>query len=924
MMKAASVASLIVAHLKTRRIILAYGFLGALHLLVALGSTGSEWVYGHHGWAGARRSLNAKNYLRYGYVESRLAPLDNLGAMKTKQGKPVPRKTYWHHPAGLSLLLSAVFAVFGESPAAARLSVTLLAMLSFVMLALIFRKILGDGPTMLGLLILTFIPLYGAYINFVNYEPLVILCTVLLVFLYERYRERRTWWMVLLIGLAVFAGTFSEYPIYPFYFFFWIVLCTVELRERPRRWALPVLLPVFVLAAGALLLVSFKIMNAWTWEQVYDSFERLFLHRHSLKTETPHMLVLERWDGYWRFFNPVVLALTAYWLLDLGVRAGLRKWSRGDGYILALFFLAFVYWYLLPQAAKIHEYVALYYSLPLAFAAAAGLGQLTSAMSYGSGKVRGFLRAALVALFIVTSVPFLWSIRVFPTYKLTTPVHELDAGNEYDYFVSYNILARFVRDATRPDEMVVFSPGFDIRPELWYYLDRNHRVITERRSMLDAVKRRTHAFFIVNPGKIGVDFLSYLVKHRDFVFSNNYYAFDLGEHLKSITFLKKQLKDQGDLARYFAHLPYPSYTLEEDPWRMVDITLKLRGGAEAKRLLGVIKPKTSGSLSEAVARFNLATADGKTPDPGPILSRLDRKSGLVFADAVELLGSRIERHGGKTRVTFLLRPLHTLDASIVVRMTAVPLHKNESLRKEIGTKTRTLRPVVPSVLWKAGLVYIVEDELALFPGPYRLTFELVQDVTYQVMNDAAGDNLFPFTCSGAAYEEGGPAAPTVTGILGLTAQVPRDLDDVTGALKVMDPSATLKSHPLGDDLVLLGCLSAPSGGGTWTARMFLYNEGLDGRQITMTLSASGPELKAPEKKTLDLGTLEGAKGPGRIFVVEDTFGADPSKLKLTMLLVSPGLPSPLSSSAGTVMPVVEGDVGVRLPLQWLYWYGAIR
>jgi hypothetical protein len=907
-----------------KRVLVAFTLLGALHLFIALANTGSEWMYGHHGWAGARRSLNAKNYLRYGYGESRLGPLDNLGAMKTKEGKPVPRRIYWHHPAGLSLLISVVFAIFGESPASARLFITLISMLSFVMLVLIFRKFLGDWQTFVALVFLSFIPLYAAYLNFVNFEPFVLFCAISLIFLYESHRERRTWWKVLLMGVAVLFGAFSTYPIFPFFFFFWIVLTVAELKEGWKRWKLPVLFPVFVLAGGFLFLFSVKFMNEWTWERMYTSIKGLYVHRHTLKTETPHMLVLEYWDYYFRFFNPVVIGLTLYWMIDLACRALLRKWTRGDAYVLILFLMAFMYWYLLPQAAKIHEFVALYFPPPLAFAAAIGLWHLTISISHHSFKARLIMRLLAVAVFIVTSIPFIWSIRVFPTYKILTPVHELDSQREYNYFIPYNILARFVRDATEPDETVAYYQGFDIRPELWYWLDRNHRVIVKRREMVGAEKRRSYAFLMINAENVGVDVLDYLLERHNFVFTDHYYAFDLGNHLRSISFLRKNLKERSALAAYFISLPHPDYSIEEDKWKMVDLTLKLRGKDEAQRVKKLLGPTKSGSLSEVVARYNVKRADGGEPDLGEIRSHLDVQGDATFADAIEYLGSAIEQKGGRSYVRLLFRPAKPVDFDFFVMITADPLHDDKKLREEIGRKTRVIRFVIPSLLWKQGYVYVAENELLLFPGIYSLTFELVPSVTYQVLNETGDDNVFSFKCSALPDDFRGSAESATSDILGLTSSSPQTTGAMEDRLKKIGAAKFLARKDLGSDMIFLGCMAVPYGGEKWAARMFFYNVSIDGRQLNLTLGAQGQGLNAPYKKTLDPWLMKGSKAPGRVFMVEETFTADPSKLSMTMLWASPVVPSPLPSKQGAKLLLGRGDYGVHLPFQWFYGYRSIE
>ena len=289
----------------------------AMHLGMALWGVSSRWHFHHQGWNGARRSINARNYLRFGYVETRLAPLDNVGAAKRADGKPAPQQKYWHHPPGFALLLSVAFALLGDSETVARLFSVLLYMSVFLMLLYVFRRSRGDWETTLALLILTFTPIYAGYLNLVNFEPLVLFSMAACLFLYEQYRQDRRWWKLAVLALAVLVGAFSDYPVFPFYFYFWVVACVLEAREGLRRgWKLPVLFPLMVLAAGALLVLQLLGMK-----DSVDSFVGLYNYRHTVKSDTPLLFVFTRWDYYLGFFGPVTLAFSAWWLLDLGIRA---------------------------------------------------------------------------------------------------------------------------------------------------------------------------------------------------------------------------------------------------------------------------------------------------------------------------------------------------------------------------------------------------------------------------------------------------------------------------------------------------------------------------------------------------------------------------------------------------------------------------
>jgi hypothetical protein len=161
-------------------------------------------------------------------------------------------------------------------------------------------------------------------------------------------------------------------------------------------------------------------------------------------------------------------------------------------------------------------------------------------------------------------------------------------------------------------------------------------------------------------------------------------------------------------------------------------------------------------------------------------------------------------------------------------------------------------------------------------------------------------------------------------ILGLSFPPGQSEQTIAGRLKKLNASKYLAEKDLGSDMKFLGCLAVPPGPGPVAARLFFHNIAVDGRDLHLTLSADGKGLKAPFRKTIDLGTMKGAMAPGRIFMIEENFGADPSKLKISLLFASKSVTSPLPSKEGPTVSLGMGDFGVHLPLQWLYWYGKIH
>lgn len=66
------------------------------------------WASGHLGTAGARFSIHAMNFVRYGYLATGFRPIESIGWTA-----PGTYELYTHHPPLISILVSLSFLFFG-------------------------------------------------------------------------------------------------------------------------------------------------------------------------------------------------------------------------------------------------------------------------------------------------------------------------------------------------------------------------------------------------------------------------------------------------------------------------------------------------------------------------------------------------------------------------------------------------------------------------------------------------------------------------------------------------------------------------------------------------------------------------------------------------------------------------------------------
>jgi 4-amino-4-deoxy-L-arabinose transferase-like glycosyltransferase len=860
----------------------AFGGAALLVLLLALPGIGSEWDCHHEGWYGAQSAIEADDNLR--------AVFGRGSAEKTEP-----------HPPGFSFLLSLTLAVLGRSEAAARLLAVELTVSAFLMLVFALRRSWGREQTLLGCLFLALTPVFVSTMAFVADETLVLFSMAALLWAWESYRLDRRRWKIALLGASVLVGAFSGTGWYFFVLPFLVFVSISELRQGPGRWKMPLLLLGMVVLAGALLVLQQAVAHG-----SLAAFGRYLSREITKPSWAAVMAALRRWDGYVGFFTPMVPALVAFFLVDLSIRLALLRLNRGDGHLIALLLAATAAWLTCPSAGS-HDYAVAVFAPPLAMAAGAGLWRLSDSLSHGSLRMRGAVCALVLAAFAALAAPQIYRWRVSAVYEFTEPLHKIAFPAACDRQAAANAMARYLGGFMKPDERLAVFTGFEIRPGLRYYLDHRLQVFTSRLDVLGLESRKAFAFLLVSKTDTWSDVLAHLLARHDAVFLDRAVAVDLRHRVGRIVVLERAADGKA--------------RVEENPWRSLDAAVALDRAPQADALWKKLAGARRDTLPAAVAAYNYARWKGAAPDEKKLTAMLQvvPKVKTVFGKSVEYLGARLWKRGdGRTVLQMLVRPVKALDVNVKVNLTAEARHEDETLRSEIGTKTLDLRFQVPSTLWKAGSVVLLEEALPLYPGPYRLSFEISWIDYFQVLNTRSNENAFPVACRQLPGNPLDSLAEVTARMMELDAKGVQDPKDVRRALAELGAYGTLDMEPIGDDLVLHGCSVVPTSTGKWLMRLFFQNRSMAGRDISVTVTGTGGGGNF--QKTLPLGKMLGDRGPGRLFWVEDTFDIDPSASSVKIVVGGASIENPLGTNLGiTKLSIGEGSYGTELPLSWIDW-----
>lgn len=423
------------------------------------------WSHGdHNGWGGAFYSNIARNYVRYGYLETRFAPVISTG-----NTPPEERRYYLTHPPFIGLAVSVAFHLFGEHEWSARLVPLLFGLGSIVLVFRIGSKVASREIGLVAAALFSLAPLetlYGAHV-----DPQGLPVTFFALLLLLAYEEGRP-----LVGAgALVLGAGFDWPIH--YLSGLLAFHSLFLRPERRRWAVGLL-------AGSLLLVSTFLL--------YARFVAPHPRQQYLQS-TPFDSLLfwsgvrvppDRIPG-----RPIEMPAPVEWLvrmvshldslytlplLALAVLGAVFA-PRGASSALAILLLwGLAHILLFPLGAFVHDYWSMYLAPGLALAAASGLVRIADSLRRGRTLFLTASSTALSLFLLTAGVRRVDSLPREPA-ALGTKLHEL----------------------TGPDEGILMLNPIDARDA--YYADRVIRDGVNRLALFEEALRGSvrYRYFVV-------------------------------------------------------------------------------------------------------------------------------------------------------------------------------------------------------------------------------------------------------------------------------------------------------------------------------------------------------------------------------------------------------------------------------------------
>lgn len=358
------------------------------------------WI-GLRDFNGALHTQIAKNYVRFGYLETALGPVTNF------EPNPEEFTYYLHHPILLNLILSIFVKVFGPAEWAMRLLPVLTSTAEILLIFILVRMLWGEVPALFSSLFLAFIPMTGYFGRMVNNEAVVSPIMISLMIFYvrksrhDRIRDTAAFYVLLLIGLLM---DWSIYYVAGYLFIHRVIFGKRNLAGLIRSAAPPLM---------AIAVFGLFLFHGWYLTgSLGHNLLTVFLERvgavPDLMAKGSYYTVLRR---FLYFFTPITVFLSAIFLFREVFKNG--RCISGDGSILIILYLiAITHILLFREAALLHEYYLYYFSAPIVISSALGLDHILTAAR------REWQKKAILVLVLVGFIP-LSVLRVQSVHKIS-------------------------------------------------------------------------------------------------------------------------------------------------------------------------------------------------------------------------------------------------------------------------------------------------------------------------------------------------------------------------------------------------------------------------------------------------------------------------------------------------------------------------
>ncbi|MEM5852775.1 MAG: glycosyltransferase family 39 protein [Candidatus Aenigmatarchaeota archaeon] len=233
-----------------------FSILIVIFLIYSSFDIGSPLSDAHPGFIAGQYSEYAINYIKFGYLKTKLAQLWNTGGLET--GKEV-YENYVHRPIGTALLLSLSFRVFGVSEWSARIIQIIANLGSVLFLYLIVKNIFNRKIALITCFFLVFSPMFFYMRNFISPDALIIFFIFATLYFYILWLKHSKSLHLYLLFITFSLGAFIEWSInfiVPVILIHYFILHRPKHKERRKNCLMILILLSFIT-------FSINVLHIW-------------------------------------------------------------------------------------------------------------------------------------------------------------------------------------------------------------------------------------------------------------------------------------------------------------------------------------------------------------------------------------------------------------------------------------------------------------------------------------------------------------------------------------------------------------------------------------------------------------------------------------------------------------------------------------
>lgn len=408
--------------------------------------------WGHHDWNSVVYSNIARNYVRYGYFETKLAQVTNYDYQKPQNFGFIT-----HYPPLLPILISLSFHLFGQSEASARLAIVAFSILLILFIYKIGKELESNLLGIYAALSLTITPIFLYFGKLPVHDTIVPAVSAVGFWAYLKYfkTENIKYYLFLVVTL-VFGGLINWSAYYLVIALLYLQLLTKTSKEVKKHIfaLLPISALIFITQIALVYLARAK-----STESVFSNF---------LSRVDPYLTADLYGFSIVKYIKQELLFARVYYTLPIFLGAACfvvyfsfrlfkrRKLSLAEIFISSLLIYGIIQLIVFSQLSFIHDYM-IYYLSPF----------MALAFSYITLKIlRKFQKSLVFPVILIAIIYFAFLSQL----KFTNALIGTDT-NKRGYMV-----ARLINKETPSGTVSFVTPNaYKEFQEVFigYYSDRN-------------------------------------------------------------------------------------------------------------------------------------------------------------------------------------------------------------------------------------------------------------------------------------------------------------------------------------------------------------------------------------------------------------------------------------------------------------------